>query len=102
MAASRFGADAAGAFHGTLIENHLDEMQQVNCPISFHFGAEDPVVPIDVVNDIKSAYQNKADVEIVLHEGATHNFSMPYKEGYHADVAAASRQAVLETFNRIK
>ncbi len=102
VAASRFGADAAGAFHGTLIENHLDEMRQVNCPISFHFGAEDPVVPIDVVNDIKSAYQNKVDAEIVLHDGATHNFSMPYKEGYHADVAAASRQAVLKTFNRMK
>ena len=102
VAAARFGADAAGAFHGTLIEENLSEMPVAACPVSFHFGAEDPVVPAEVVDAIRAAYAGHEHAEIVMHDGATHNFSMPYKDGYHAGVAATSRQAVLDCFYQLK
>ena len=102
VAASRFNADAACAYHGTLIDNHLDEVGSVTCPISFHFGAEDAVVPVETVNAIRLAYASHDDADIVLHDGADHNFSMPYKEGYNAVVAEKSRRAVLEKFNSMK
>jgi len=102
VAASRFGANAVGAYHGTMIEEHLNEMPPVSCPVSFHFGAEDPVVPMEAVEKIMAAYANRDNADIVAHDGAGHNFSMPYKDGYHAGVAATSRQAVLERFNTMK
>ena len=98
LSASRFGANAAGAFHGTMIGQHLDEVDKVSCPVSFHFGDEDPVVPVEEVDAIKAAYASHANAEITLYEGATHNFSMTYKDGYHAEVAKTSRAAVLECF----
>ena len=101
-AAALLGADAAGAFHGTLIDRELSPMPPADCPVSFHFGAEDPVVPVDVVDQIGAAYANHSNAQIVAHDGCGHNFSMPYKDGYHAGVAATSRQAVLETFNSMK
>ena len=101
-AVARLGADAAGAFHGTLIDQELDPMPPADCPVSYHFGADDPVVPMAVVNQIKSAYENHPNAEIVAHDGSGHNFSMPHKDGYHAGVAATARQAVLDTFNRMK
>ncbi|PPR09487.1 MAG: Carboxymethylenebutenolidase [Alphaproteobacteria bacterium MarineAlpha11_Bin1] len=101
-AVSRLGADAAGAFHGTLIDQELSLMPPLDCPVSFHFGAEDPVVPPEVVDQISAAYADHPDAEIVSHNGCGHNFSMPYKDGYHAAVAATSRQAVLETFMKMK
>ena len=102
VAAARFGADAAGAFHGTMIEEHLNEMPPASCPVSFHFGAEDPVVPMENVEKIRAAYADHGNADIVAHDGASHNFSMTYKDGYHAGVAATSRQAVLDAFSTLK
>ncbi len=98
LAAARLGADAAGSYHGTRIGEHLDEVDQVTCPVSFHFGADDPFVPMDEVNAIKAAYAGRPNANIVTHAGASHNFAMPYKEGYVAEVAKASRDAVLRCF----
>jgi len=101
LCAARLGVDAVGAFHGTAIGQHLDETDKVKCPVSFHFGSEDPVVPMDEVDAIKKSYASHANAEIVVHEGASHNFAMPYKQGYHPEAAAASRAAVLKAFKSI-
>lgn len=102
IATSRLGADAAGAFHGTMIGEHLDEVPKVAVPVSYHFGAEDPVVPMEEVNAIKGAFASHANAEIAVYDGAGHNFSMPYKQGYHPEAAKASRDAVLRCFNTLK
>jgi len=98
LAAARLGIDAAGSYHGTRIGEHLDETDQVSCPVSFHFGAEDPHVPMSEVDAIKAAYAGHTNAEIVVHPGAEHNFAMPYKQGYQAAAAKASRDAVLRCF----
>lgn len=98
LAAARLGANAAASYHGTLIGAHLDETPKVKCPVSFHFGAEDPIVPLDEVEAIKKAYSGHSNADVVLHQGATHNFSMPHKDGYNPTVAKAARDATLKRF----
>ncbi len=98
LAAARLDVDAAGAYHGTAIGLHLDETDKVKCPVSFHFGDQDPVVPMDEVEAIKKSYAGRDNAEIAVYAGASHNFSMPYKEGYDPAAAAASRAAVLNCF----
>lgn len=102
LAAARLGANAAASFHGTLIEKHLDETPNVKCPVSYHFGAEDPVVPMEAVEAIKASYASHANAEIVVHQSASHNFAMPTKQGYHPEAAKASREAALKCFNTMK
>ena len=98
LGAARLGIDAAGSYHGTRIGEFVDDAAKVTCPVSFHFGDEDPVVPMDEVAAIQQAYAGHDKAEIVVHPGATHNFAMPYKDGYHAEAAAKSREAVLRCF----
>lgn len=99
MAAARLGADAAGSYHGTMIESHLDEMPPVDTPISFHFGDADQATPVEAVEKIRAAYANHANADIALHTGGVeHNFAMPYKPGYHEAVCKASRDAVVACF----
>ena len=98
LAAARLGANAAGAYHGTKIGDHLDEVGKVAVPVSFHYGKEDPIVPLAEVDAVQKAFAGRANATVALHEGATHNFSMPTKDGYHPAVAAASREAVLSAF----
>ncbi len=98
LGAARLGIDAAGSFHGTKMGEYLGEADKITCPVSFHFGDEDPVVPMDEVAAIKTAYAAHQNAEIAIHPGATHNFSMPHKDGYHAEAAKSSREAVLRCF----
>jgi carboxymethylenebutenolidase len=66
--------------------------------VSFHFGDQDPVVPMDEVEAIRKSYASHDNAEIVTYEGAAHNFSMPHKEGYDAEAAKLSRESVLRCF----
>lgn len=101
LATTRLGANAAAAFHGTGIGLHLDEADKVTVPVSYHFGTQDPIVPMDEVNAIRSAFAGKPNAEIMIHEGVTHNFSMPQKDGYNPIAAKASREAVLRCFRSL-
>ena len=98
LGAARLGIDAAGSFHGTRIGERAEEAAKIACPVSFHFGDADPVVPMDEVEAIRKAYANHANAEIVVHPGAAHNFAMPRKDGYQEAAAKASRAAVLRCF----
>lgn len=98
LAAARFGIDAAAAYHGTYIELHLDETEKITCPVSFHFGELDPVIPMDDVRAIQDSYANRPNAEIVAHPGADHNFAMPHKAAYDPAIAATARDAVLKCF----
>lgn len=98
LATTRLGADAAAAFHGTMIGLHLDEVDKVNVPVSYHFGDQDPIVPMGEVNAIQKAFAGKPNAEINVYKGASHNFSMPKKHGYEPAAAKASRDAVLKCF----
>ena len=102
VAAARFGIDAAAAYHGTGIGQNLDETSRIACPVSFHFGGADPAVPMDEVKQVIEAYGGRADAEIAVYDGIGHNFSMPYKPGYDADAAKASRDAVLRCFRSMQ
>jgi carboxymethylenebutenolidase len=102
LAAAELGADAAGAYHGTAIGTALDQMPPKDCPVSFHFGDQDHVVPMEEVDAIKAAYADHPNAEMAVYEGAGHNFAMPYKDGYVESVCQASRAAVLQAFNTMK
>ena len=98
LSAARLGIDAGAAFHGTSIGKNLEETNKITCPMSLHFGENDPVVPMEEVNAIKAAYAGKTNVDIVVYNNAGHSFSMPSNQGYDADVANASREAALTLF----
>jgi len=98
LGAARLGIAAAASFHGAQMGRHLDEVDGITCPVSFHFGATDPIVPIDEVDAIRAAFAGKPNADIGLHGEAGHNFAMPRKDGYHPAVAKESRDRVLRCF----
>lgn len=99
LSAARFGVQAAAAYHGTNIDQHLDEVANVQCPVTWHFGEEDPVIPMETVDKIREAYASKSDAEIVVHPGCGHNFSMPQKDGYNEAAYTSSRAATQRIFS---
>lgn len=98
LGGTRLGADAVAAYHGTRIHTCLDEADQLTVPTSLHYGDDDPHVPMEQVEPIIAALAAKANVDVVVHAGGKHNFSMPTKPGYDAEIAKAAREAVLACF----
>ena len=98
LGAARLGIAAAASFHGTLMGQHLDEVDRVTCPVSFHFGDSDPVVPMEEVDAIRKAFVGRANADVGVYHGAGHNFAMPRKDGYNAGGAKESRERVLRCF----
>ena len=98
LSAARLGVDAGASFHGTAIGQHLDETSNITCPVSHHFGGDDPAVPMDEVNAIKEAYAQNPNADIGIYPGISHNFSMPNKPGYDDSAANSSRSAALRIF----
>jgi carboxymethylenebutenolidase len=94
LAATRLGAQAVAAFHGTRIHRHLDEADRIRGTLSLHFGGNDPLVPLDEVRQIQDRFRGDPRVEISVYDGAGHGFSFPGRPSYH-EVAAtqSSRKA---------
>ena len=98
LGAARLGIAAAGSFHGTAMGQHVDEVSKITCAVSFHFGDQDHVVPMDEVAQIQKAFSGRTNADIAVYAGAGHNFAMPKKPGYVAQVAKESRERVLRCF----
>lgn len=98
LGAADWGLDAAASYHGTKMELHLGDTGRIACPVSHHFGDRDAAIPMDVVAQIQEAYAPLPNAEIVVHEGAEHNFSMPRKPAYNAAVAKSAHESVLRCF----
>ncbi len=98
LGAARWGIDAAASYHGTYIERHLDDTRNITCPVSHHFGAADPVTPMADLRTIRDSYAALPNAEIVVHDGARHNFAMPQKPDYDPVIAKTARDAVLGCF----
>ena len=98
LGAARLGIDAAASFHGAQMGQHTDEARKVTCPVSFHFGETDAVVPMEEVDAIRKAFAGRPNADVGVHRGVGHNFAMPRKDGYHAATARESRDRVLRCF----
>ena len=98
LGAARLGIDAAASYHGTAMGQHVDEVAKITCPVSFHFGDQDHVVPMDEVAQIQKTFAGRANADIAVYAEAGHNFAMPKKPGHVAAVARESRERVLRCF----
>jgi carboxymethylenebutenolidase len=86
LAAARFGAAAAVAYHGTRIQEHLDEAPNVACPVSFHYGDHDTATPLAEIARIEAALADNSQAEICVYPGAGHDFTKSRSAHYDAGV----------------
>ena len=78
--------DGVVTWHGSRMPDFLGRVAEMRCPMRHHVGGADPFVPPAAVDAIRTAFAGASDVEIVVHDGATHGFS-------HRSAAAAYQPA---------
>jgi carboxymethylenebutenolidase len=98
LAGSRLDAEAVATFHGTRIDRHLGEAAQIKGRLTLHFGGNDPLVPNDQVDAIRSGLADHPQAEIHVYHGAGHGFSFAGRPSYHEGAAHGSDQRAQEVF----
>jgi carboxymethylenebutenolidase len=103
LAAARYGTDAGISFHGSHVENYLDESNRVRCPLSFHYGDRDEVAPMAAIERIQEAFSALSDAQVYVYPGAGHGFmTMTRGPGYIESVAKSAWARSLEVLKRLQ
>lgn len=100
LAAARSGVDCAVSYYGVGIEQSLDLASAITCPMVLHFGGRDPFVPPEAVEQIRTTFATRSDVEIYVYPDAGHAFNRP-GEHFNKPAAMMAHTRTLALFRRV-
>jgi carboxymethylenebutenolidase len=80
--------DVVVSYYGSGIAGQLEAAERITAPVIFHFGAEDPYLPVAEAEQIRSAFAGRRDVEVHIHSGGGHAFDNPSPMWHHAQASA--------------
>jgi carboxymethylenebutenolidase len=95
LAGCRLEVACVAAYYGRQIVDFPDDRPR--CPMIMHFGAADPLIPLDAVETVRARYP---DVPVHLYESAGHGFNCDARADYRADAAALALERTLALFAR--
>lgn len=100
---ARLGCDAGASFHGTKVEDWLDELDGVNAPLSLHWGDEDHAAPPETLARIREATKAMPSVDIAIYPGVGHGYAQPSSvDKWNRDAAEKSWARAVEIFDTLK
>ncbi len=89
--------DCAVSYYGSNIANMLEQLDNITCPILFHFGSSDSYIPEDQVAAVRAAAAGRPNVTINV-EDAGHAFDNHESEMFHNPAAAAAAWTKTKAF----
>ncbi|RMF97325.1 MAG: dienelactone hydrolase family protein [Gammaproteobacteria bacterium] len=95
LAACRLDIAAAVSYYGRANVDWLD--LKPRCPVLYHFGEADPLIPPELVEQIRAA---RPGCECYVYPGAGHGFNCDEREDYDPDAAALALERTLDFFAR--
>ena len=100
LVACRLNPTCAVSYYGGRIVQFLDEMENMNNPVTFHLGEQDGSIPMDHVEQIKQATAGKSGVEVHTYSEAEHGFHCDHRASYHEASAKQAWQRTAEFFKK--
>ena len=94
------GSSSGGYSYGGGICDYLNEADTISAPLQLHFGSEDAAIPLDQVEQVRTALEHKANAEIFVYPGAGHGFHCDQRASYHKDSAELAWERTLGLFGR--
>ena len=72
--AARADPAAAVCYYGSAIPDALDQADRIECPVLFHFGAEDEYIPLEAAERVCSVAEARAGWECHIQPDGGHAF----------------------------
>lgn len=88
LAAAQGSVDAAVAYYGGGIDQHLDKADAIHVPMLFHFGGKDSHIPPVSVDKIASRFAQRDNAAVHVYPAADHGFNCWSRGSYHPHSAA--------------
>lgn len=101
LASTRLPIEAAVSYYGVQIDQHLDEADQLKCPILLHFAENDPHVPAATVAAVQARMGAWDKVGIHVYAGAEHGFNRQGYPPYQEAAAKLARERTLAHLRRL-
>jgi carboxymethylenebutenolidase len=95
LAACRTDINAAVSYYGRATVGWLDE--QPRCPVLYHFGSLDPLIPPELVQQITAG---RPDQTVHIYAEAGHGFNCNDRHEFHAASAELALKRTLEFLKR--
>lgn len=95
LAACRAGVDAAVSYYGRANVGWLDEKPR--CPILYHFGAKDPLIPPEIVAQIRDG---RPGAPAFVYPEAGHGFSCDERPEFHEPSHRVALERTLAFFGQ--
>ncbi|KFI07239.1 dienelactone hydrolase family protein [Massilia sp. BSC265] len=91
LSAARTDGDAFAAYYGGGTDQYLDEADRIRAPLLYHLAGEDEFIDREAQAKIRSALEQKDNVELYVYPGRNHAFARPGGNHYHdADAKLAN------------
>lgn len=90
LAACRLPVDAAVSYYGGRTASWLDE--QPSCPVQYHFGGQDPLIPPEMVEQIRAG---RPAGEFHVYPEAGHGFNCNERSSFHPQSAGLALERSL-------
>lgn len=89
LAAAHHDPACAVSYYGSQVADNLDLINQITCPVVFHFGSEDAHLPSENVDALIAAAQGNDLLEVHVAAGAGHAFDNSFNPMFSNPEAAA-------------
>jgi carboxymethylenebutenolidase len=90
--------DVAVCYYGSGIAGMLDQSDKVHCPVLFHYGGQDPYIPLDQVEQVAACAASNDAMECHIHHDAGHAFDNHEAPMFHQPEPAAQAWAITKDF----
>ena len=91
VCAARAGVESSVIYYGTRLDQHLELVQDITCPLLFHFASNDEHISTQTVNKIKMSLSGKDNCRVVVHKNSGHGFNCWERDSWNQSAAATAR-----------
>jgi carboxymethylenebutenolidase len=88
----------AVSYYGSTVADALGDRDRIGCPVQFHFGAEDPYIPVAQAELVAAAAARRPDWECHIQPDAGHAFDNHDSDMFHRPDAAARAWGLTSDF----
>jgi carboxymethylenebutenolidase len=99
--AARHEVDCAVSYYGVNIEDSLDLVDDIRCPMVLHFAELDSFNPPATVERIRRGFAGSKNVKINVYAGVDHAFASPERPPYNKPAAMMAYSRSLALFRKV-
>lgn len=101
LAAAGADIDCGVSYYGVGIEQALDLVPSIKCPVVYHFAAGDEFVPMAAVEQVQAAFTRRNEIEIYVYPDIGHAFANTTRDTYNKPATMMAHSRSIALFRRI-